>query len=33
VESVDRPWSRHRTYDWRTGRFEPPASKQAEDQL
>ena len=33
VESVDRPWSRHRTYDWRTGRFEPPANGQADDQL
>jgi len=22
VETLDRPWSRHRTYDWRTDRFE-----------
>ena len=24
VESLDRPWARHRTYDWRTGSFDPP---------
>ncbi|MEW9615412.1 ComEC/Rec2 family competence protein [Shinella sp. S4-D37] len=24
VESLDRPWTRHRTYDWRTGSFDPP---------
>lgn len=23
VESLDRPWTRHRTYDWRTGSFDP----------
>lgn len=22
VESLNRPWSRHRTYDWRTGTFD-----------
>ncbi|WP_233290749.1 ComEC/Rec2 family competence protein [Shinella sp. PSBB067] len=22
VETLDRPWSRHRTYDWRTGSFD-----------
>ena len=22
VETLDRPWSRHRTYDWRTGSYE-----------
>jgi competence protein ComEC len=22
VETLDRPWSRHRTYDWRSGQFE-----------
>jgi hypothetical protein len=22
VETLNRPWSRHRTYDWRTGAFE-----------
>ncbi|MFC6444342.1 ComEC/Rec2 family competence protein [Shinella zoogloeoides] len=29
VETLRRPWSRHRTYDWRTESFEP----EAEDQL
>ena len=28
VETLDRPWSRHRTYDWRTGAFEAGADDQ-----
>jgi competence protein ComEC len=23
VENLDRPWARHRSYDWRTGSFDP----------
>lgn len=26
VETLDRPWSRHRTYDWRSGTFEATAA-------
>jgi competence protein ComEC len=28
VETLTRPWSRHRTYDWRTGTFEAEAAGQ-----
>ncbi len=28
VKTLDRPWSRHRTYDWRTGTFEAKAGDQ-----
>jgi len=28
VEALDRPWSRHRTYDWRTAAFEAEADGQ-----
>ncbi|WP_411035466.1 ComEC/Rec2 family competence protein [Shinella sp. BYT-45] len=28
VETLDRPWSRHRTYDWRSGRFEAESGNQ-----
>ncbi|KNY17003.1 hypothetical protein AKG11_11880 [Shinella sp. SUS2] len=27
VESLDRPWARHRSYDWRTGSFDQPADQ------
>jgi ComEC/Rec2-related protein len=27
VESLERSWTRHRTYDWRTGRFDPPGDQ------
>ena len=29
VETVNRPWSRHRTYDWRSGAFETEKDGQA----
>ncbi len=28
VDTLNRPWSRHRTYDWRSGTFETPADGQ-----
>lgn len=28
VETLNRPWSRHRTYDWRTGRFDDAENNQ-----